>query len=226
MSVSKKPVIKAGPVKSVTALNENEFPPLSATAPKKPVATVVNPPPAPSLTQPKPTVPPQELVNLWKEFEGFDIKSPESITQTELTPQDFGYALSSSLNLIPDAPFEVDPSIQDEKSGDDNFQQSYPRTPYLKLLQPEYFKKYDTLTLFYIFFHFPGTSQQYFAGRELKRRDWFFYKPFQTWFHKIGDSNDHNEHYDTRYEYFDHSTSESWTIRQRMIKIDQNQIEE
>ena len=150
--------------------------------------------------------------NAWKEFESFNITIPESITSTTLTPQDFVYSLSTSLNLIPDVPYEEENEmVQTTKEGN-----SYPEQPYIKLLQPEFFKKYDLQTLFFIFFYFPNSSQQYFAGRELKRRQWVFHKKYQTWFHRIGEPSERTETYEIgKFEYFEYGTNEGWCIRVR-----------
>ena len=211
---------KVPPNKTNSSIDQN-FPPL---IPNRSNTQKIPPQPVPIPKNPPQTVDP---INLWKEFEAFDIKSPEDITKTDLTPQDFGYALTSSLNLIPDAPFEVDPQQLEEKKIEDRGI-IYPQTPYMKLLQPEFFKKYDVLTLFFIFFYFPGTSQQFFAARELKSREWMYHKSFQTWFHRTGESTETNEQYEIgKFEYFDHSNSEGWCIRVKSnLKIEYSQIEE
>ena len=83
----------------------------------------------------------------------------------------------------------------------------------MKLLQPESLRKYDLSTLFFIFFFFAGTPQQYFAGQELKSRDWVYNTKFQTWFHRISEPTEKTSTYEVaKFEYFDHS--ESWVIRE------------
>lgn len=163
-----------------------------------------------------------------EQFAVFDIKGPESFLQTEFLPQDFNLALSSSFNYIPDTPYDVNESeLYSQSSSNtgnsvnsttdlqstDNLQIRYPTCRNMKLLQPEFLRKYDLTTLFYIFFFSPGTPQQYFAGQELKNRDWFYNTKFQTWFHRISEPTEKTSSYEVaKFEYFDHS--ESWIIRE------------
>lgn len=148
--------------------------------------------------------------------------SPEQIALTDMTTQDFGFALSSSLNYIPDTPYEKDPSIEDSNSDT-----PYPKATYMRLLQPEFFKKYDNETLFFIFFYFPGTSQQYFAGKELRRRGWVFIPHFASWFRLIGEPSESTPEYIVgKFEYFDHGNKE-WTIRQKNnCKLETSMLEQ
>ena len=140
----------------------------------------------------------------------FDIKSTESIMKTNVTQQDFCHALLSSMNLIPDPPYERN---QDKSNPNPK---SYPRDPCLRLTQPEFFKKHDIQTLFFIFFYYPGTTQQYFAAQELKNRHWIYHLKYQTWFHRLSNPTEKTDTYViAEYEYFDHSTSEGWCIRKR-----------
>ena len=166
----------------------------------------------------------QNYSNAWKEFETFKITTPESITTTNLTAQDFVYSLSTSLNLIPDVPYDS----EDEKTETDKDSNGYPTRSNIKLLQPEFFKKYDLQTLFFIFFYFPNTSQQYFAGRELKRRQWMFNNKYQTWFHRIGEPTERTKEYEIgKFEYFDNGTNEGWCVRVRSpFKFEYQYLEE
>lgn len=153
--------------------------------------------------------PQQQPIDL---FPSSDVRSPENLLQTELTQQDFCRALSSEMNLIPDPPYDLHDVVHTENSIDTR--PSYPQTKNMKLVQPEFFKKYDLSTLFFIFFYSPGTSQQYFAGRELQNRDWIYHTKFQTWFHRIEEPKEKTAEYEiSKYEYFDHSTSEGWCVR-------------
>ncbi|OHT08420.1 hypothetical protein TRFO_23106 [Tritrichomonas foetus] len=146
-------------------------------------------------------------------FPSTDSRLPESLLKTEITQQDFCHALSSELNLIPDPPYE-DHEVDTSNSIDTPL--SYPQTKNMKLIQPEFFKKYDLSTLFFIFFYLPGTSQQYFAGRELLNREWVFHKKYQTWFKRIEEPKEKTPEYEiAKFEYFDHATNEGWCVRQR-----------
>lgn len=47
---------------------------------------------------------------------------------------------------------------------------------------PSLYEKLDAETLFFIFYHQPGSYQQYLAARELKRQAWRFHKQHSAWF--------------------------------------------
>jgi CCR4-NOT transcription complex subunit 3 len=86
----------------------------------------------------------------------------------------------------------------------------------MRLLQPEFFRRYDVSTLFYVFFYFPGSSQQSFAGRELKQRGWRFHTKYQTWFHRVSPPSETTAAYEVgTFEYFDHTGPEPWIVRER-----------
>lgn len=148
--------------------------------------------------------------------------SPESISQTDIAPQDFGFALSSAVGQIQDTGFEAE---TEKEENDDSF--PYPKHAMMKLLQPEFFSKYDLDTLFFIFFYLTGTSLQYFAGRELKKRSWVFHKQYQTWFRLVEEPTETKEDYQVgKFEYFDHGSDEGWMIRQRSgFKLEYDMIE-
>ena len=97
----------------------------------------------------------------------------------------------------------------------------------MKLLQPEFFTKYDLDTLFFIFFYLTGTPQQYFAGKELKKRGWVFHKQYQSWFRLVGEATETTDQYQIgKFEYFDHASHENWMIRPRTnFKLEFSMIE-
>ena len=49
------------------------------------------------------------------------------------------------------------------------------------------FGRFDTDTLFYIFYYQVGTYQQYLAAEELKKRAWRFHKQYLTWFQRANE---------------------------------------
>jgi CCR4-NOT transcription complex subunit 3 len=102
---------------------------------------------------------------------------PVEVSAPDIPAQEFAHALYSVLDLIPDVPYDID----DYKPQNPvETPKSYPPMPNMKLLQPEFFRRCDASTLFYIFFYFPGTPQQCFAGRELRQRGWRFHMKYQT----------------------------------------------
>lgn len=146
-------------------------------------------------------------------FHQYEIKDPEQLLQSDISEPEFSHLLSLSANFIPDVPYEV---IDYKPQHMFNTPSNFPQMPNMKLLQPEFFCRYDVSTLFYIFFYFPGSSQQYFAGRELKQRGWRFHTKYQTWFHRVGEPTEVTKEYEIgKFEYFDHNTSSGWCVRQR-----------
>mmetsp|Transcript_6342 Transcript_6342/g.9411 ORF Transcript_6342/g.9411 Transcript_6342/m.9411 type:complete len:455 (+) Transcript_6342:3-1367(+) len=59
---------------------------------------------------------------------------------------------------------------------------SFPTKPLT--VKPAHISKLELDTLFFIFYHQPGTYQQLLAAKELKRKDWMYNKRFQTWFQR------------------------------------------
>lgn len=189
---------------------DEEFPALSSYAMKKPNASAHN---SPSPSQEKANVPD---VNPWKDFDAFNITSPDSFIQSDISAQDLGFALTQTLSLIPDAPYDTTTNAKATTNSKQQANNGFPKIPNLKLLQPEFFKKYDNQTLFFIFFYCAKTTQQYFAGCELRRRNWRFNTKYQTWFHRIGEPLEKTDQFEiAKFEYFDNSTPESWCVRVR-----------
>ena len=140
-------------------------------------------------------------------FQTSDVRSPENLMQSELTQQDFVHALHSTVDLIPDPPY-LEPEARDPETG-------FPTSPNMKLLQPDFFRSYDLSTLCFIFFFQRGTPQQYFAAKELRRRNWVYHIRYQTWFRRISEPVEKTDEYEVaKYEYFDHG-SEGWFVRKR-----------
>lgn len=138
---------------------------------------------------------------------------PDKFIQTKLTPHDYAHALEASLPKIPDPPYDV----QNLQNQQEKTEMNFPVQTKLKLLKPEFFEHYELTTLFFLFFYNQNTTQRYFAGEELKKRDWIFNKKYRTWFHRIGNQKeafDRNSQYLLgEFEYFDVGTGEDWCIR-------------
>lgn len=159
-----------------------------------------------------------------QQLELFDIKSTESFTQTELTSQDLGHALTSTMKFVPDPPYDMQ-----DQTGSDNTESThgYPQYPNMQLTRPEFFKNYDLSTLFFIFFYSPGTPQQFFAGKELKKREWMFNTRYQTWFHRVGEPTEKTATHEVgQFEYWDHDSNDGWCIRSRSFKFEYEHLGE
>ena len=145
-------------------------------------------------------------------------------SQFDYFKREFEHALLTGINIIPDVPFELsDYKPQNPVKVPD----SYPQYPDLKLLQPEFMRMFDEMTLFYIFYFHQGTVQQFFAGRELKQRDWIFNKVNKTWYHRLSEPVEKTEKYEiAKFEYFDDG-KDSWGFRTLgSFRIDYQNIED
>jgi CCR4-NOT transcription complex subunit 3 len=143
-------------------------------------------------------------------FHIVEMRQPEALLQTDVGLQDFAKALENSMNIIPDVPY----GLADYKPQDPiATQNGFPHNPNLRLLIPEFFKKYDISTLAYIFFYFAGTAHQFFAGKELKKRGWIFHTQLNTWIRRLNEPIERTESYEIgKFELFEHSSAEAWKI--------------
>jgi CCR4-NOT transcription complex subunit 3 len=81
----------------------------------------------------------------------------------------------------------------------------YPQSVHPAFNFPETFQKFETDTLFFIFYYQQASYQQYLAAKELKRQSWRFHKKFQTWFQRHDRPKVTNEeHEQGTYIYFDY----------------------
>lgn len=91
----------------------------------------------------------------------------------------------------------------------------YPQTDLGHFDNPAMFEKFDTDTLFFIFYHQQGTYQQYLAAKELKKQSWRFHKKYMTWFQRHEDPKAITEEYEQgTYIYFDYETN--WCQRKKV----------
>jgi len=90
----------------------------------------------------------------------------------------------------------------------------FPEHPDPLLYEPYIFEKFDTDTLFFIFYFQQGTYQQYLAAQELKKGAWRYHKKYLTWFQRHFEPIETTEDYEKGvYVYFDYDTS--WCPRKK-----------
>eukprot|EP01083_Nonionella_stella_P086602 240715_1 len=83
---------------------------------------------------------------------------------------------------------------------------------------PKMFSKFDTDTLFFIFYFQQGTYQQYLAARELKRQCWRYHKKYLTWFQRHDDPKVTTENFEQgTYVYFDYDSSWCQRIKTEFV---------
>jgi len=90
----------------------------------------------------------------------------------------------------------------------------YPQSPLPVFEAPAVFEKFDTDTLFFIFYYQQGTYQQYLAARELKKQSWRYHKKYLTWFQRHEEPKEITNDYEQgTYVYFDYETG--WCQRKK-----------
>jgi CCR4-NOT transcription complex subunit 3 len=94
----------------------------------------------------------------------------------------------------------------------------YPQTPHPIFNTPEIFAKFDTDTLFFIFYYQQATFQQYLAARELKKQSWRYHKKYLTWFQRHDQPKITTDEYEQgTYIYFDYETGWIQRIKQEFV---------
>lgn len=90
----------------------------------------------------------------------------------------------------------------------------YPQEPLNLLDNIPMFEKFDTDTLFFIFYYQQGTYQQYLAAKELKNQSWRFHKKYLTWFQRHEEPKEITNDYEQgTYVYFDYEAG--WCQRKK-----------
>lgn len=90
----------------------------------------------------------------------------------------------------------------------------YPANPPSLFEHAPIYEKFDTDTLFFIFYFLPRTLQQYLAARQLKRQSWRFHKKYLTWFQRFEEPKIVNDDWEQgTYIYFDWEGS--WCQRKK-----------
>lgn len=90
---------------------------------------------------------------------------------------------------------------------------SFPKCPLFR--EVERIKQMELDTLFFIFYHQPGTYQQYLAARYLQSKNWQYHKKEQTWFQR--EDSGRGKSGKGTYFYFDYTASWSQRIRQDFL---------
>lgn len=89
----------------------------------------------------------------------------------------------------------------------------FPLTPPVALDKPNFYGELTLDTLMFIFYYQPGTPQQYYAARELKRQSWRFHREHQCWLQRVGEPKATAAEFETgTYRIF---SPETWTSQSR-----------
>jgi len=90
----------------------------------------------------------------------------------------------------------------------------YPQIPLSVFDNPQIYEKFDTDTLFFIFYYQQGNYQRYLAARELKKQSWRYHKKYLTWFQRHEEPKAITDEYEQgTYIYFDYETG--WCQRKK-----------
>jgi len=90
---------------------------------------------------------------------------------------------------------------------------SFPKRPLFS--EASRIKQMELDTLFFIFYHQPGTYQQYLAAKYLHSKNWQYHKKEQTWFQR--EDSGRGKSGKGTYFYFDYTASWSQRIRQDFL---------
>jgi len=150
--------------------------------------------------------------NLQK-FQPIELNVPKDLLETKLMSYEFANSLFLAAEILPDIPIAKSNYVPQNMK---ETPQEYPKNVFQRGLLPDFFVKYDVSTLFYIFFYFPGTKFQDYAGKELILRGWKFHREFKTWFCRVSEPKEINKDYEIgEYDYFDYNSSSGWCIRRK-----------
>ncbi|KAJ3427604.1 ccr4-not transcription complex subunit [Anaeramoeba flamelloides] len=90
----------------------------------------------------------------------------------------------------------------------------FPSIPPNSIDDPKTFLKFDSHTLFFIFYYLQGTYQQYLAAQKLRELGWRFHKTFKTWFRRCEEPKEITSEYERgTYKFFDFN--ESWQEKKK-----------
>lgn len=95
----------------------------------------------------------------------------------------FSSDLKGSMEMVPNYPFGIEDKYSPLQRY--NCRKEYPKTPQIRLLQPEMYRRYGDLILLYIFFNFSGSAYQKFAADALKSRGYIYIKDELIWIRLI-----------------------------------------
>eukprot|EP01117_Protostelium_nocturnum_P007001 TRINITY_DN2508_c0_g1_i1.p1 TRINITY_DN2508_c0_g1~~TRINITY_DN2508_c0_g1_i1.p1 ORF type:complete len:649 (-),score=132.77 TRINITY_DN2508_c0_g1_i1:60-2006(-) len=119
--------------------------------------------------------------------------------------------LESGLKYTPD---NMDSEKMKPKSKPFSTPSYYPQVQSSIFENPALFGKFDTDTLFLIFYFQQGTYQQYLAAKELKKQSWRYHKKYLTWFQRHEEPKEISNDYEQgTYVYFDYETG--WCQRKK-----------
>lgn len=111
-------------------------------------------------------------------------------------------------NSILNMPYfkEIEPKYPIVKSS--KVPSFFPRHPFMHFNNPNFYKKFDLDTLFFIFYYFKGNIQQTYAAIKLKHYAWRFHLKYKMWFQRLDEPKLITSEYEKgEFLFFDYETS-------------------
>ncbi|KAF9506591.1 hypothetical protein BS47DRAFT_1399369 [Hydnum rufescens UP504] len=172
--------------------------------------------------QPQPPAPqrpaglPSSLADLVASFEGAKQKAPTRMSNLNQVHK----VLESGFSGIPQ-PRDTEKELMSGRQAKVLYSRNpystppyYPQQPLASFDSPALYSRFETETLFYIFYYHAGTYQQYLAAAELKRQSWRFHVKYLTWFQRHSEPQAITDEYEQGvYVYFDWEGS--WCQRKK-----------
>lgn len=111
-------------------------------------------------------------------------------------------------NSLLNAPYfkEIEPKYPIVKSS--KVPSFFPRHSFMHFNNPNFYKKFDLDTLFFIFYYFKGNVQQTYAAIKLKQYAWRFHLKYKMWFQRLDEPKLITSEYEKgEFLFFDYETS-------------------
>lgn len=84
----------------------------------------------------------------------------------------------------------------------------FPKHSFMQFSNPNFYKKFDLDTLFFIFYYFKGTVQQTYAAIRLKHYAWRYHLKYKMWFQRLDEPKLITSEYEKgEFLFFDYETS-------------------
>lgn len=115
----------------------------------------------------------------------FDLSQAFSEIQKIKTEKQIKNKTAEIENSILNMPFfkELEPKYPIRKKAKTPL--FFPKHTFFHFNNPNFFKKFDLDTLFFIFYYFKGTVQQTYAAIRLKHYAWRFHLKYKMWFQRL-----------------------------------------
>lgn len=113
--------------------------------------------------------------------------------------------IENSFLRIP-LPLELEPTFETQKECE--VPSFFPTEPLYQFKDPDFYKRLDLDTLFFIFYYYKGTVQQTYAAMQLKQYAWRFHLKYKMWFQRLDEPKLITTEYEKgEFLFFDYETT-------------------